>query len=176
MRRPLFFGIAALTIAAIGVLFTISRSVAPANADPTQGPTRAVLAAEPEAVLQFPGSTEFSVGGTDAVSSIESGSTPAITWRRLGVKASWDEIVSYFDSELRARGWRQGGCSAGLKSSEEHDVVAWHSDDRILRLGYRRDGPRDAVLVGKYYSVALIGEGVAPGCADSDSASAPPSP
>jgi hypothetical protein len=60
----------------------------------------------------------------------------------------------------------------GMKSSrtsvDEWDVEAWHSDDRILRLGHRRDTPRNAVLIGTYYSVTLIGEGVPPGCVHSD--------
>jgi hypothetical protein len=118
------------------------------------------LSVEEEAQLQLQGSTLLTSGGTDIERSPE-GDIPAIAWRRLGVDASWTDVVAYFDAELRRRGWEEGGGSSGLTSTIEHDVEAWHKGDRILRLGHLRDSPKpEAGSFLTYYSVALVGQGL----------------
>lgn len=183
MRSRLFLSLGILIIAAAFALVVGSRADDTSELDtaqaPSDSPTLASLAGEPEARLQAPGSTEVLAGGTDPVWTMESGSTSAISWRRYGVHASWDAIVSYFAAEMKARGWEEGGCSSGLQSTGEWAVEAWHSDDRILRLGHRRDRPKDAGSIGTYYSVAIIGHGPPPACIrsyDRASASASSSP
>ena len=122
--------------------------------------TRASLSGEEAAQLQMPGSTELASGGTDEEQTPE-GRVPAIAWRRYGVDASWEEVLDYFDRELEAQGWEDGGGSSGLRSTIEHAVQAWNRDDRILRLGHLRDSPKPgAGSFRTFYSVALIGEGV----------------
>lgn len=99
-------------------------------------------------------------GGTDLEQTPE-GEIPAIEWRRYGVDASWDDVVAYFEAELSARGWEEGGGSVGLTSTIEYAVEAWHLGDRILRLGHLRDSPKpDAGSFRTSYSVALIGQGL----------------
>lgn len=167
MRSRLLVSLGILVIAAAFAVVAVSRAHHAFQSDvpaPTDAPTLASLSGEPEARLQAPGSTEFLAGGTEAVWTLESGSTPAIAWRRYGVHASWEDIVSYFSAEMKARGWEVGGCSSGIQSTGEWAVEAWHSDDRILRLGHRRDLPKDAGSIGTYYSVAIIGHGPAPVC------------
>ena len=108
----------------------------------------------------MPGSTELASGGTDEEQTPEGG-LPAIAWRRYGVDASWEEVIAYFDRELAAQGWEDGGGSSGLTSTIEHAVQAWHRDDRILRLGHLRGSPKpEAGSFRTFYSVALIGQGV----------------
>jgi hypothetical protein len=124
------------------------------------GPTQASLSREEAAQLQMPGSTELGggPGGNDEVHLFD---VPAITSRAYGVDASWDELVAYFDRELKAMGWEDGGGSSGLTSTSENAVQAWHRDDRILRLGHMRNSPKpEAGSFKTFYSVALIGQGV----------------
>jgi hypothetical protein len=124
------------------------------------GPTRATLGDEAVAQLQMPGSTELASGGTDEEQTPE-GRVPAIAWRSYGVDASWEELIAYFDRELEAQGWEDGGGSSGLTSTTEHAVRAWHRDDRILRLGHLSDSPKpEAGSFLTFYSVALIGQGI----------------
>lgn len=137
-----------------------------AQSDPaaTSAPTQMSLAGEPAAQLQVEGSTQLSSGGHDAESGIE-GSSSALTVREYGVDATWDQIVAKFDTVLKGQGWRDGGCSSALKSTREWAVMAWHTDDRVLRLSHRR-GPSIKGL-GSFrvvYQVALIGEGLEPAC------------
>jgi len=123
-------------------------------------PTRDSLSDAPVAQTQAPGSALLTSGGTDLEQTPE-GEIPAIAWRRYGVDASWDDVVAYFEAELRARGWEEGGGSSGLRSAIEHAVEAWHKSDRILRLGHLRNSPKpDAGSFQTFYSVTLIGEGL----------------
>jgi hypothetical protein len=123
-------------------------------------PTRTSLSGEETAQLQMPGSTELASGGHDEEQTPE-GPLPAIASRGYGVDASWEEIVAYFDRELEAQGWKDGGGSSGLTSTIEHAVQAWHRDDRILRLGHLRGSPKSGSgSFLTFYSVALIGQGV----------------
>lgn len=127
--------------------------------------TSSSLRDEAEAQLQAPGSTQLGAGGHDAMQTIE-GHLAAIAWRQYGTDASWDDVVTYFDAELRNRGWQEGGCSSGFPSTDEWAVMAWHSDSRILRLGHlidERAVKHDQQFV-TVYAVALIGEGIDPGC------------
>jgi len=122
--------------------------------------TSASLRDEAEALLQVPESTQLATGGYDARQTVE-GHLAALVWRQYGTDESWDEVVAYFAAELGKRGFREGGCSSGLRSTDEWAVMAWHSDNRILRLGHLRDEravkhEREFVTI---YDVALIGEG-----------------
>jgi hypothetical protein len=124
------------------------------------GPTRGSLSDEAEAQLQIPGSKELAAGGHDAENTLD-GPLAAIAWRQYGVNASWEEVVAYFDAELRERGWQEGGSSSGIPSTQEWAVQAWHRDDRILRLGHRHNAPtKDSGSFVTFYEVALIGKGV----------------
>jgi len=123
--------------------------------------------------LHLPGSAELSAGGREAQWTLEGGALAAVVWRRFGVDAAWDDVASYFAQDLAARGWREGGCSSGIPSTRESDVVAWHTDDRILRVGNREDPPKDRGAIETYYEVALLGKGVARVCADRDRSPAP---
>ncbi|HYU50534.1 MAG TPA: hypothetical protein VEO91_11485 [Candidatus Limnocylindria bacterium] len=67
------------------------------------------------------------------------GHLAAIAWRQYGTDASWDDVVTFFDAELRNRGWQEGGCASGFPSTDEWAVMIWHSDSRILRLGHLID-------------------------------------
>jgi hypothetical protein len=92
-------------------------------------------------------------------------------------RGTWDDVVAYFDAELGKRGWQQGGCSSGLRSTDEWAVMAWHSDSRILRVGHLRD-ERAVKHDGQFvtiYDVALIGEGLAPQCPERRTPAVPPS-
>ena len=126
----------------------------------SSGPNRTSLANEDVAQLQFSGSKQLVNGGIDAQRTIE-GDIPAISWRRYGVNARWDEIVAFFDNELSRRGWEPGGGSSGLRSTGEKAVEAWHFGDRILRLGDLRKAPvENAGQFVTFYEVALIGQGL----------------
>jgi len=123
-------------------------------------PTQASLGEEEAAQLRVPGSKLLTSGGSEREQTPE-GAIPPIAWNRYGVDAPWDEVVAYFDAELRDRGWEEGGGSSGLRSTIEHDVEAWHKEDRILRLGHLRNSPKpDAGSFVTFYSLALIGEGL----------------
>lgn len=124
------------------------------------GPTMTSLSEEWAAKLRTSGSVELISGGHDAEQTPE-GPLAAIAWREYGVDASWDEVVAYFDAELRDRGWEEGGGSSGLRSTIEYAVEAWHKGDRILRLGHLRNSPKpDSGSFVTFYSVTLIGQGV----------------
>jgi hypothetical protein len=126
----------------------------------SSGPNRISLANEDAAQLLVSGSTQLADGGNDAERTIE-GDIPAIAWRRYGVNARWDEIVAFFDNELSRRGWEPGGGSSGLRSTDEKAVEAWHSGDRILRLGELRRAPvENAGQFVTFYEVALVGQGL----------------
>jgi hypothetical protein len=122
------------------------------------GPTPSSLASEAEASLHLPGSTEVATGGYDAEKSVY-GSLSAVAWRQYGADVPWEDVLAYFDAELARRGWEPGGGSSGLTSTDEYVVEAWHKSDRILRLGYMRNGPPGANF-GTFYDVALIGSGL----------------
>jgi hypothetical protein len=123
------------------------------------GPTRDSLSDEAEAKLQVPGSKELATGGYDAENTVD-GPLAAVAWRQYGVDVPWEDVVAYFDAELRGRGWQEGGSSSGLRSTGEWAVEAWHRDDRILRLGHLRDTPtKDSGSFVTFYEVALIGKG-----------------
>jgi len=128
-------------------------------------PTRASLSKEEAAKLQLPGSVELiSDGGHDAEQTPE-GPLAALAWREYGVDVSWDEVVAYFDAELRDRGWEEGGGSSGGRSTQEWHAVAWNNGDRILVLAHRRnmmatDPPQSFITI---YRVNLIGQGVPSG-------------
>jgi hypothetical protein len=122
-------------------------------------PTRASLSVEEAAQLQLPGSSELASGGHDQEQSPE-GDIPAIAWRRFGVDVAWQDVAAYFDAELKARGWEEGGGSSGLTSTIENAVEAWHKGDRILRLGHLRGSAKpEAGSFLTFYEVALIGQG-----------------
>lgn len=124
------------------------------------GPTQASLSDEEAGKLRIAGSAEMISGGHDAEETPE-GPLAAIAWRRYGVDASWDDVVAYFEAELSARGWEEGGGSSGLRSTIEYAVEAWHKGERILRLGHLRDSPKpDAGSFRTFYSVTLIGRGL----------------
>jgi hypothetical protein len=123
------------------------------------GPTRDSLGNEEAAQLRLAGSKEIAAGGLDAESGV-GGQQAALTWRQYGVDAPWPDVVAYFDAEMQARGWQKGGGSSGLPSTSEWDAMAWHSNDRILRLGHIRNVPNNSGLFETFYEVALIGRGV----------------
>jgi len=171
MPRKLFLGLAftGIAIASVALALIVTAPGASRTSNPDAGPTSMSLAAEPEARLQIPSSRELFAGGHDSEWSLESGPLPAISQRLYGVDSTWEEVVAYFDTELKELGWRHGGCSSGLATTGEWDVEAWHLDNRILRLGNRRrDIPPDAGIFVTYYTVALIGKAVPSGCIDSD--------
>jgi hypothetical protein len=118
------------------------------------------LAAEAEASLKMPGSTELGHGGYEAHRTPE-GPLASATWRDYGTSASWDDVVSYFDAELRGRGWAPGGGSSGVVYSldEEFGVTAWNEGDRILRLGHRRFVGNVSTGFTTFYEVTLLGRG-----------------
>jgi hypothetical protein len=98
MQRRKALGLAVLSIALLSIALVqivLVRAAADSDARDAR-PTEVSLAAEPEARLQFPGSTEYAAGGHDAYWTMESGSTPAIVKRYQGVDATWDEIVTHF--------------------------------------------------------------------------------
>ena len=137
--------------------------------------TSASLRDEAEALLQVPESTQLATGGYDARQTVE-GHLAALVRSQYGTDESWDDVVAYFDAELGNRGWQPGGCSSGLPSTEEWAVMAWHSDNRILRLGHLRDEwavkhERQFVTI---YDVALIGKGLAPQCPERRTPAVPP--
>jgi hypothetical protein len=111
----------------------------------------------------MPGSTELAHGGIDAYGTID-GPVPSITWRYYGTASTWEDVVSYFDGEMRARGWAPGGGSPGVVYSLDEEfpggVRGWDKGDRILRLGHRRFVANDTVGFHTYYSVNLIGRAV----------------
>lgn len=123
-------------------------------------PTRASLSEEAVAKLRVAASVELiSTGGHDSERTPE-GPLAAIAWREYGADASWDDVVVYFEAELRDRGWESGGGSSA--STQEWDAVGWNKDDRILRLSHRRnasvsDLPRSFRTI---YRVTLIGQGL----------------
>lgn len=121
-------------------------------------PTRSSLASESEASLHLAGSIELAAGGHDADSSIY-GSLSADAWRQYGTDVPFDDVVTYFDSELRRRGWDPGGGSSGLTSTDEYAVEAWHKSARILRVGHMRNGPPGANFA-TFYMVSLIASGL----------------
>ena len=123
------------------------------------GPTRDSLGNEEAAQLRLAGSKEIAAGGLDAESGV-GGQRAALTWRQYGVDAPWSDVVAYFDAEMQARGWQTGGGSSGLPSSSEWEAMAWHSKDRILRLGHIRNVPNNSGLFETFYDVTLIGRGV----------------
>jgi hypothetical protein len=125
------------------------------------GPTTTSLREEWAARLQFSGSVELIAGGHDAEQTPE-GPLPALAWREYGVDATWDELVAYFESELRDREWEDGGGSSGGPSTQELDAVAWHKGDRILSLAHRRNtlAPDASGTYAMIYRVTLIGQGV----------------
>jgi predicted small lipoprotein YifL len=124
------------------------------------GPTQTSLSEEAAAKLSVSNSTQLASGGHDSEQTPE-GAIPAIAWRRYGVDAPWDDVVAFFEAELSALGWEEGGGSSGLRSTIEFAVEAWHKGDRILRLGHLRDSPKpDSGSFATFYSVTLIGEGL----------------
>jgi hypothetical protein len=170
MQRRSAIGLAFLSVVVMCVALVqivTTRTAAETSARDAR-PTKVSLAAEPVAQLQFPGSVELSAGGREAQWTLESGSQAAVVWRRYGVDAAWEDVATYFTQELAARGWLEGGCASGQPSTRESDVVAWHTQDRILRVGNRRDRPKDVGTIRTYYEVALLGKGVAPVCARRD--------
>jgi hypothetical protein len=175
MQRRLAVGLAFLSVVVMCAALAqiVNTRVAAQTAAREARPTRVSLAAEPESQLQFPRSTEYAAGGHDAEWTLEVGSQAAVVWRRYGVDAAWEDVASYFADELTARGWREGGCASGNPSTRESDVVAWHTDDRILRVGNREDPPKDVGMIRTYYEVALLGKGVARVCADRERSPAP---
>jgi hypothetical protein len=130
------------------------------SAPTPSAPSQASLAAEPEASLQSPESTELQSGGFEAHGTPE-GPLPSVAWRRYGTGSAWQDVVAFFDAELRRRGWAPGGGSSGIaRSTEEFDVTAWNKDDRIVRLSHRRFVATDTIGFGTYYEVTLIGQGL----------------
>ena len=122
------------------------------------GPTRASLSEEEAAKLHIAGSVELIADGGHHAEQTPEGPLAALAWRRYGVDASWDDVVAYFEAELSARGWAEGGESSGLRSTIAYAVESWHKADRILRLGHLRDSQTsDAGSFQSFYSVALIG-------------------
>ena len=124
-------------------------------------PTQASLSDEGAAKLRIAGSAEMISGGHDAEETPE-GPLAAIAWREYGVDASWDDVVAYFEAELRDRGWEEGGGSSSGPSTQEWDAVAWHTKDRILRIAHRRNTAATATS-GTFltiYRVTLIGQGL----------------
>ena len=119
--------------------------------------TSASLRDEAEALLQVPESTQLATGGYDARQTVE-GHLAALVRSQYGTDESWDDVVS------------------GLPSTDEWAVMAWHSDNRILRLGHLRDEravkhERQFVTI---YDVALIGKGLAPQCPERRTPAVPP--
>jgi hypothetical protein len=141
----------------LALIIGISACLGPAPS----GPSQSDLASEPETHLQMPGSIELGQGGHEARATPE-GPIPSVSWRQYGTSTSWVDLVSYFDAELRTRGWSPGGGSSGVAYlfGEEFGVTAWSKGDRILRLGHRRFVPNDNRAFPTFYEVALIGEGV----------------
>jgi hypothetical protein len=124
------------------------------------GPSQASLAAEPEASLQSPASTQLQSGGYEGRATLD-GPLASVTWRRYGTQSSWAEVVSYFDEELGSLGWATGGGSSGIvMSHDEVHLTAWNKGDRILRLSHRRFVPNVTVGFPTYYEVTLIGRGL----------------
>jgi hypothetical protein len=125
------------------------------------GPTRASLSQEDVAKLHLAGSVELiQDGGHDSEQTPE-GQLAAIAWREYGVNSSWDNVVTYFDREMRGRGWQAGGGSSGARSTQELDVAAWHIGDRTLRLAHRRNATRpNSGSFTTIYTVTLIGQGL----------------
>jgi hypothetical protein len=125
------------------------------------GPSRESLSQEAEALLRFEGSVELIANGGHDAEQTPEGPLPALAWREYGVDASWDEVVAYFDAELRDRGWSTGGSTSGFASTGEYAAEAWHRHERILRLGHQRN--RSIDVPGSFitiYQVTLIGKGV----------------
>jgi hypothetical protein len=105
-------------------------------------------------------STELENGGFEAHATPE-GPLASVTWRRYGTESTWEDVVAYFDTELRGRGWLRGGGSSGIvMSHDELDLTAWSKGDRILRLSHRRFVPNVTVGFPTYYEVTLIGAGI----------------
>ena len=128
-------------------------------------PTMASLADEAAARLEAPNSELAAAGGHDASTSI-AGDLSAITRRAYGTNEKWETVAAYFRDKLVAAGWVDGGCSSGIRATTEYEVMAWHTDDRILRLGHRRSAPTHAApMYATWYEVALIGHGPPPDCA-----------
>jgi hypothetical protein len=124
------------------------------------GASAGSLKDEQEAQLSFANSMQVAAGGHDSEQTL-GGSVPAIVWRSYGVDAPFEDILAYFNSELSERGWEPGGGSSGSRTTDEFDVEAWHTRDRIFRLAHLRNPPTaDAPSYSTYYEVALIGSGV----------------
>jgi hypothetical protein len=153
------------------VLIAASLALGACERSTPSPPSQSDLAAEGEASLKMAGSTELARGGREASSTLN-GPVPSAAWRDYGTSSSWEDVVSYFDAELRARGWAAGGGSSGVlyDFDEEFGVIAWHKGDRILRLGHRRFVTNDTIGFPTYYEVRVVGRG--PTCC----ASATPSP
>jgi hypothetical protein len=124
-------------------------------------PTRASLSQEEVAKLHLSGSVDLIADGGHDSEQTPEGQLAAIAWHEYGIDSSWDNVVAYFDAEMRNRGWQIGGGSSDGRSTQELDVIAWHSGDRILRVAHRRNATKpDSGSFAIIYRVTLIGQGL----------------
>jgi hypothetical protein len=114
-------GIAAL----LAVAVVAWNTVGPGHSD------TAALDAMPEAGLAPPGSVLVRQGSRQR--RAESAAAIQRDWL---TPATPDEVVSFYQTELAARGWTEGASDSGIPFAVETRVCGWHKEGIRFRLGF----------------------------------------
>jgi hypothetical protein len=103
------------------------------------------LNARPESNIVYPGSTLLRRGGAESRGPND---YPEI-WQQFGTTATAEEVVRFYDAELRSRGFGPARSGTRLFGMHEDLVCTWQGSEVLVRVGvydperFQRDYPSD---------------------------------
>jgi hypothetical protein len=123
---PIVLRAAALALIAVAAVYVVIQGTRPSDME--------LLQAQPVNSLYYPGSVVLRQGGHEPAFM----QPTAYTWRELGVDATADEVIAFYDAEMKERGWVVGG--GGHVIAADAQACGWHTADLILTVAFRDVG------------------------------------